>query len=55
MLLEGCTARRRSLGIATLALETWAFNETSLTFFKANGVKPYSVRLWNRPDPGRLD
>ena len=47
-LLDAVSARGRELGIERVALDTWTFNEGALAFFKAYGLTPYNVRLWNK-------
>jgi ribosomal protein S18 acetylase RimI-like enzyme len=49
-LLDAVKQHGESLGITTLALDAWAFNESALAFFKRYGLVPYNVRLWNRHD-----
>lgn len=33
-----------------VVLDIWLFNEGALSFFRKNGLVPFSVRLWNRQD-----
>jgi len=47
-LLDAAEAHGRSLGIRTIALDAWSFNEGALHFFQKKGLVPFNVRLWNR-------
>jgi len=38
----------RAIGIATLAVDVWSFNEPARAFFRGFGLNPFSERLWNR-------
>jgi ribosomal protein S18 acetylase RimI-like enzyme len=49
-LLDAVKQHGESLGIITLALDAWSFNEGALAFFQRYGLVPYNVRLWNRRD-----
>jgi ribosomal protein S18 acetylase RimI-like enzyme len=49
-LLDAVKQHGEAIGISTLALDTWSFNEQALTFFRSYGLTPYIVRLWNRTD-----
>jgi ribosomal protein S18 acetylase RimI-like enzyme len=49
-LLDATKAKGRSIGIDTLALDVWAFNEAAIEFFKGYGLAPFNVRMWNRLD-----
>jgi ribosomal protein S18 acetylase RimI-like enzyme len=49
-LLDAVKQHGESLGIMTLALDAWSFNEAALAFFQSYGLAPYNVRLWNRRD-----
>ena len=48
LLLDAAKAHGRSLGISTVALDTWSFNEAALRFFRNNGLVPFNVRLWHK-------
>jgi ribosomal protein S18 acetylase RimI-like enzyme len=47
-LMDAAKAHGETLGITRLALDTWSFNEGALAFFKAYGLTPYNVKLWNK-------
>jgi len=48
LLLDAAKAHARSLGIPTVTLDTWSFNEGALRFFQKNGLVPVSVRFWSK-------
>lgn len=49
-LLDAVKAHGDASGISLLALDTWAFNEKALAFFRGYGLVDYNVRLWNKSD-----
>jgi ribosomal protein S18 acetylase RimI-like enzyme len=49
-LLDAVKAHGEANGIALLALDAWAFNETALAFFRSYGLVDYNIRLWNKKD-----
>ena len=46
-LLDAARDAGAALGIATLALDAWSFNERARDFFRSYGLKPYNERLWS--------
>ena len=49
-LLDAVRSHGEALGIELLARDTWAFNTQALPFFKADGLVPYRINLWNQRD-----
>ena len=49
-LLDAVKAHGEANGISLLTLDTWAFNEKALAFFRSYGLVDYNVRLWNKTD-----
>ena len=45
-LLNAVKSHGKSLGLTTLALDTWAFNDDALAFFQREGLVPYNIKLW---------
>ena len=46
-LLDATRDAGAALGVATLALDAWSFNERARDFFRSYGLKPYNERLWS--------
>lgn len=46
-LMNAVQSAGRDLGITTLALDVWSFNEAARSFFVRFGLKQYNERLWN--------
>ena len=36
----------QAMGIETVALDSWSFNQVALAFFKGQGLETYNERLW---------
>ena len=47
-LLAAIRAEAERLGITTVALDVWTFNESARAFFRRQGFAPYNERLWSR-------
>ena len=47
-LLEEIARFAKEKGIDTIALDVWAFNQQSLSFFEKNGFEPYNHKLWKQ-------
>jgi len=45
-LIDAAKTHAHSQGIATLALSVWAFNQTAIRFFTAQGFAIYNHRMW---------
>lgn len=45
-LLNAVRDEASKLGITTLALDVWTFNQEARSFFRRCGLSPYNVRLW---------
>lgn len=45
LLLRKAEAEACAQGIAYIALDTWAFNKTAQTFFKASGFDPFNIAM----------
>ena len=49
-LMDAIKAHGQARGISLLALDAWTFNAQALAFFRAYGLVPYNIRLWNKTD-----
>lgn len=47
-LLDAVRKVGAELGIATLVLDVWTFNEEASSFFRRCGFRPYNQRLWTQ-------
>jgi diamine N-acetyltransferase len=47
-LLGAIRAEAERLGVTTVALDVWTFNEAARAFFRRQGFEPYNERLWSR-------
>lgn len=45
-LIDAAKSHARALGIKTLALSVWAFNQPAIDFFAQQGFEAYNHRLW---------
>lgn len=45
-LIDAAKSHARALGIKTLALSVWAFNQPAIDFFTQQGFEAYNHRLW---------
>ncbi len=45
-LIDAAWELARDLGIGTLALSTWSFNDRAITFFERQGFETYNYRMW---------
>lgn len=39
-----------TLGIQTIGVDCWAFNQRALSFFQSHGFTPNNIRMWQRLD-----
>lgn len=51
-LVQQVRALARALGVTTIALDTWAFNEGAHAFFARQGFHLYNLRMWTDEPPG---
>lgn len=51
-LIAAVSALAREQGIATIALDTWAFNAQAISFFKKQGFVTFNQRMWLTGQPG---
>ena len=47
-LMAAVSALAREMGIDTILLDTWEFNQAALSFFKKQGLETFNERLWIR-------
>jgi ribosomal protein S18 acetylase RimI-like enzyme len=46
-LLDAVRSSAERLGVTTLALDVWSFNEDARSFFRSYGLTVFNERLWN--------
>ena len=50
-LMQAVRKLAQEMGIETIALDTWSFNEQALAFFREQGFATFNERLWTSTTP----
>ena len=46
-MLDAVRSAGAKIGVKTMALDVWSFNEDARAFFRSYGLTPFNERLWN--------